>query len=168
MPFNFTELFVGAVIGIVLISWVLHQVSYVYIKTRILESRRWDLNLCCGKTDGKGINVDITQHKDVPNFHCVEDIYNLPFADKQFEWVLCSHTAEHVEDPMELDRELRRVGKNVVYVLPPLWDLGAVFNIFEHRWIFLSFRKSHNKLPPFIRLPFADTVQRWFGQRIAA
>ena len=57
---------------------------------------RWDLNICCGKTDGGGVNADIIKHADVPNLVVVDDIYNLPFSTNQFDNVLCSHTIEHV------------------------------------------------------------------------
>jgi len=155
----------GATIGLL---WLLNYVSYSLIKPRIVDGRRWDLNICCGKTDGGGINADIVKHDKVPNFVEIDDIYRLPFSDKQFGHVLCSHTAEHVDDPDELDRELRRVGQNVVYILPPLWDLSAVFNVLEHQWIFLSWRKVHTHLPPRIRLPFSRRIQRTLGQRITA
>lgn len=150
------------------VVWLLNIISYVWLKKSTLNSRQWDLNICCGKTDGGGINADIFQHTDVSNFVHLDDINSLPFIDNQFEWVLCSHTAEHVDDPDALERELQRVGKNVVYVLPPLWDIGAVFNIFEHRWIFLSVKKTHSTLPKRVRLPLSATAQRWLGQRIAA
>jgi len=90
-------------------------------------------------------------------------------ADRQFAHALCSHTIEHVDDPEAFDAELRRVSKNVTYAVPPLWDIGAALNVFEHRWIFLTFRTKHeNKLPPYVKLPFARTVQKLLGQTIAA
>ena len=82
--------------------------------------------------------------------------------------MLCSHTAEHVDYPRRFDRELRRVGKNVVYVLPPIWDLAAALNIWEHRWLFFTVRKVHFKLPRAIPLPFARRLQARIGQRINA
>jgi len=154
--------------GLLAIMYSLHWFSYSYIKNNIIKSRRWCLNLCCGKTDGGGINADIIRHTDVPRFNKISDIYKLPYKDGQFEWVLCSHTVEHVEDPAMLDRELRRVGKNVIYVLPPLWDIGAMLNILEHRWIFLTLRKTHNKLPRHVKLPGSCTIQRLLGQIIKA
>lgn len=136
----------------------------------IIRSRRekWDLNICCGKTDGGGVNVDIVRHAEVPNFLLVDDIYQLPFATRQFEHTLCSHTIEHVEDPAAFFAELQRVSESVTLVVPPLWDLSAVLNIKEHRWIFLTFRKEHHELPPHIELPFAWIFQRRFGQKIRA
>ena len=152
----------------VILAWILNRISYVWLKRRILQERVWDLNLCCGKTDGGGVNADIHKHDDVPSFVQIDNIAHLPFADGQFERVLCSHTVEHVDDPDALDRELRRVGREVVYVLPPLWDISAVLNVFEHQWVFLTLRKRHHCLPPRIRLPFSQHVQRTLGQRIAA
>lgn len=142
-----------------------HFVSYELGKNRILKRQKWDLNICCGKTDGGGVNADIVQHKELPGFRQVDSIYNLPFEDGEFESVLCSHTIEHVEDPEKFYAELQRVGRSVTLVVPPLYDLGAVLNIMEHKWIFITFRKEHHKLPGFVKLPFADSYQKRFGQR---
>lgn len=154
-----------AVIVISLYLLLANYVSYSLEKSRILNSQKWDLNICCGKTDGGGLNVDIVRHKDLPRFKQVDSIYALPFDNGQFDSVLCSHTIEHVDDPRRFYTELQRVGKKVTLVVPPLYDLGAVFNIFEHKWIFLTFRKSHDTLPRFIKLPFANVFHRLFGQR---
>ena len=66
------------------------------------------------------------------------------------------------------DRELRRVAKEVVYVLPPVWDIAAALNIWEHRWLFLTLRKEHRTLPRCMPLPFARKLQARIGQRVAA
>ena len=161
-------LFLALVVATTIIIVFLHWYSYRHLKTKIVGSRSWDLNICCGTVDGGGVNADIMQHADVPNFVQVKNIYRLPFEDGQFETVLCSHTAEHIDDPDRFDAELRRVGKEVVYVLPPVWDLAAAFNILEHRWIFLNVRKIHRTLPRRVPLPFARRIQARLGQRIAA
>jgi hypothetical protein len=154
------------ILGVLL--YLLHRLSYFHLKRRYLGHRSWGLNVCCGKTDEGGVNADIVRHEAVPNFRLIEDVYRLPFADGEFESFLCSHTVEHVDDPRRLDRELRRVGQEVLYVVPPLWDLGAALKLFEHRWIFLTLSKSHTRLPRHVRLPFSETVQKLIGQRIAA
>lgn len=142
-----------------------NYVSYFLGKKRILNGHKWDLNICCGKTDGGGVNADIVKHQDLPRFIQVNDIYNLPFGNDQFETVLCSHTMEHVDDPELFYTELQRIGKQVTLVVPPLYDLAAVLNILEHKWIFLTFKKKHQQLPRHIKLPFAHGYQRLFGQR---
>ncbi len=149
--------------------WFIHFCSYTLAKVRVLRRQTWGLNICCGLTDGGGVNADIVQHADLPNYVPVSDVTNLPFQDKQFDTVLCSHTIEHVDDPEGMFRELRRVGQSVTIVIPPLWDIAAVLNIVEHRWIFLSFKKEHvDRLPRHIRLPGARWVQERFGQPIKA
>jgi SAM-dependent methyltransferase len=146
----------------------LHWYSYRNLKHSIVRRQTWDLNISCGRIDGGGINADIVKHDDVPNFVLLENIYRLPFPDGAFQTVLCSHTVEHLEYPQRFDRELRRVGKEVTYVLPPIWDLAAALNIWEHKWLILSARKVHRKLPPRIPLPFARKLQARIGQRISA
>jgi ubiquinone/menaquinone biosynthesis C-methylase UbiE len=147
--------------------WLSHFISYSFLKKRILKQKKWDLNICCGKSDVGRINADIVKHKnDLSNFQLIENINKLPFKDKQFDNVLCSHTIEHVYDPMRFFRELNRIGKNVTVVIPPLYDISAVLNIFEHKHIFLSFKKKHQKLPKFIKLPLAAFTQKYIGQII--
>ncbi|MEO0997224.1 MAG: methyltransferase domain-containing protein [Pseudomonadota bacterium] len=160
--------FAALVMAVTTIVVFLHWYSYRYLKTLIAGRRRWDLNICCGSVDGGGINADIVKHADVPNFVLTSDIYQLPFADGQFDTVLCSHTAEHVDDPDRFDAELRRVGREVVYVLPPVWDLAAALNVMEHRWLFLTLRKVHRRLPRRVRLPFARRLHARLGQKITA
>lgn len=157
-----------SIIAVLIISLYIllaNYFSYYLGKRRILNGQKWDLNICCGKTDGGGLNVDIIRHKELPRFKQVDNIYDLPFEDKEFDTVLSSHTIEHVDDPIQFYTELQRVGKKVTLVVPPLYDLAAVFNILEHKWIFLTFRKRHHTLPRFTKLPFANVFQRLFGQR---
>ena len=133
-----------------------------------MNRHKWGLNICCGKTDGGGVNADIVNHKTLPNFVLVENIYQLPFNDDQFDSVLCSHTLEHVEDPLKFYQELKRVGKNVTIVVPPLWDVSAAFNIIEHKWIFLTLKSEHTGVPKFTRLFFAKYIHKKLGQIIKA
>ena len=153
---------------IVVVLKFLNFLEYRWLNKKILKSRVWDLNICCGKQDGGGINADIKKYVDLPNFTQISDIYHLPFTDKQFENVLCAHTMEHVARPEDFYKELTRVGKNVTLVLPPVWDLGAVLDILEHKWIFLTWRVKFNHLPKYIKLPLADWWQKRFGQTLKA
>ncbi|MFO8154158.1 methyltransferase domain-containing protein, partial [Thioalkalivibrio sp.] len=85
----------------------------------------------------------------------------------EFEHVLCSHTIEHVDDPDAFWAELNRVGKHVTLILPPIWDLAAALNIFEHKWLFLSWHKRHHTMPRQIKLSGAQIYQQRFGQVVA-
>lgn len=154
---------------LMLVLWSANHVSYRLIKNRVLRERQWDYNICCGTTDGGGINADIVQHADVPRFERVTDVTSLPHATGAFGTVLCSHTLEHVDDPAAMFNELRRIGARVTILVPPLWDLAAALNPFEHRVIFLTASSRHDdRLPPFIRFTPARWLQDRLGQRIDA
>ncbi|MDX1974972.1 MAG: class I SAM-dependent methyltransferase [Rickettsiales bacterium] len=43
---------------------------------------------------------------------------SLPFADKQFDTVICTHTLEHVRNMHLAIKELRRVGKKLIIIVP--------------------------------------------------
>jgi hypothetical protein len=162
-------LWTGVCSALAALAWLAHYASYRWIKERTLRERVWDYNICCGTTDGGGINADIVQHANVPRFELINDVARLPHADKTFERILCSHTIEHVPDPKAMFRELRRIGRNVTILVPPLWDFTAALNPFEHQVIFLSLRSRHeNTLPPFIRFAPAQWLQSIAGQRINA
>jgi len=127
-------------------------IVYYILKNYYLEKRKWDLNFSCGNTDGGDINADILK-RYVPNFVLIKDIYNLPFKDKQFTYTLCSHTIEHVDYPERFYKELKRISKNIVLVVPPIWDLSALLNMKEHKWHFLTFKTMHmNNIPKGIKL----------------
>lgn len=144
---------------------ITHIIDYRLLKTHYFNSRKWDLNISCGHTDGGGINADVIQ-RDVPKFVLVKDIYGLPFKDKQFKNTVCSHTMEHVDDPERFYNELQRVSENVVVIIPPVWDIAALLYFPEHRWQFLALGPCHrNRLPRKVPLPYGS-FQKRFGQRI--
>lgn len=159
----------GTLALLVTLLWLGNFISYRWIKNRVLFERRWDYNICCGTTDGGGINADIVRHRLVPNYQAVEDVTRLPYPDGHFARVLSSHTLEHVDDPVAMYRELRRVGQQVTVLVPPLWDIAAAFNPFEHRVIFLTLRSRHDHgLPPFVPYALGRWVQQHLGQWIRA
>jgi hypothetical protein len=144
--------------------WISHYISIAH-KRYLHRKNNWDLNICCGKTDIGKTNADIIKHAEVKNFQLIEDIYKLPFVDKQFDTVLCSHTMEHVDCPDRFFEELKRVGKSVTIILPPLYDISAALNFIEHKWIFLTFRRTYiDRLPKRVKLPGTGWLHRRFGQ----
>jgi hypothetical protein len=159
----------AVVIAAATLLWLANFASYRVIKGRVLRERRWDYNICCGQTDGGGVNADIVQFGTIPNFELVTDVTQLPHADGTFATVLCSHTLEHVDDPKAMFAELQRVGQRVTILVPPLWDLAAALNPFEHRVIFLAWRTRHeNHLPRYISYRPAHWLQARRGQRVVA
>jgi ubiquinone/menaquinone biosynthesis C-methylase UbiE len=63
------------------------------------------------------------------------DGYEIPYSDKEFDLVYCSHVIEHVEHPRLLLREIKRVSHFQVFEIPLDYSIG-VDRKFEH---YLSF-----------------------------
>lgn len=65
------------------------------------------------------------------------DIENMPFKDKEFDFVYCSHVLEHVKDPSKACEELMRISKRG-YIETPTKTSDILFNIKRgddhHRW----------------------------------
>jgi len=153
-------------ISLVILAFLLSWIDYSFFKSKYFKSEKFDLNICCGDTSCGKINADIFK-RDVSNFVLIKDIYKLPFKDKQFKNTMCSHTMEHVEDPIKFFRELKRVSDNITILVPPLWDYGCMFIIWEHKRQFLTFVPIHkNRLPKFFNLPFSSYIQNKFGQKM--
>jgi glycosyltransferase involved in cell wall biosynthesis len=64
----------------------------------------------------------------------VADALLMPFADKQFDYVIASHIAEHVDDPLQLCKEISRVGKRGYIECPGPLDEFFLNEPF-HKWI---------------------------------
>lgn len=61
----------------------------------------------------------------------------LPFKDKEFDYVFCNHVLEHVEDPQQFVSELSRVAKRGYLETPSL--IGEHLHPKEsHRWVLLE------------------------------
>lgn len=86
-------------------------------------------------------NLGETRHRQQPFTRdarpvVVLDIHHLPFADKSFDYIYCSHVLEHVDDPARACAEIMRVGK-AGYIETPTAMKDALFGWAEeigHRW----------------------------------
>ena len=80
----------------------------------------------------------------------------LPFADKAFDYVICSHVLEHVEDPTQLIAELTRVSHRG-YIETPSEIGERIYGWHYHNWVVnlidnrLILQKNH-KPPEFGKL----------------
>jgi SAM-dependent methyltransferase len=66
----------------------------------------------------------------------VADINHLPFEDKSYDFVYCSHLLEHVDDPVRACTELMRVGKRG-YIETPSIMSDVLFSWAKgmHKWV---------------------------------
>lgn len=62
------------------------------------------------------------------------DVENLPFKDKAFDFVFCSHLLEHVENPAKAIKEITRVGKRG-YLEVPRAFLDFLEPFSSHLWL---------------------------------
>ena len=86
----------------------------------------------------------------------------LPFKDKEFDYVICSHVIEHVNDPVKFKNEIERIGKSGYIELPTKLNDNIVFGCeneeYGHKWWFefdddnqkLIFAKRINALEKFL------------------
>lgn len=65
------------------------------------------------------------------------DAENLPFADKEFDYVICKQVLEHADDPARFIRELTRVGR-AGYIETPSLIGEFLFPKASHRWVLLD------------------------------
>ena len=105
------------------------------------------------KKDFKDLNLNFTQ---------IKPDEKLPFKDKEFDYVICAHVIEHVNDPISFKSEIQRVGKAGYIELPTRLNDNMVFGCdeeeFGHKWWFefdddnqkLVFAKKINALEKFV------------------
>ena len=67
----------------------------------------------------------ITKLEEVINF----DGYQLPYKNKEFDMVYCSHVIEHVEYPRALLREIKRVADFMIIEIPLDYYIGVDKNV---------------------------------------
>jgi len=108
----------------------------------------------------------------------VADINHLPFEDKSYDFVYCSHVLEHVDDPIAACSELVRVGKRG-YIETPTLGKDMLFGWAKgmHKWHLMSiadklifFEYSERELEgvrssawsDLIFSPFANPMQELF------
>ena len=146
---------------------------------RILERNlNWKiLDIGCGFKAHKNATV-IADIKDFSDFYEGKKFIkinekNLPFKDKEFDFVIASHVIEHVDDFEFFIKELERVSSKGYIELPTRLGDNLVFeNENDHVWWF-SFDDTTNKLAaskknqliePFITVSTAKILEKIFRE----
>lgn len=115
------------------------------------------LDAGCGASPVGDVNCDLLVEFDdlklwtggcpVPKNFVRADIRALPFRSRCFDLVHCSHVLEHLEDPLEALRELKRVSRKKVAVILP-FALFRIFDLLYHGTKYpdwLRWEKHHHK-----------------------
>lgn len=90
--------------------------------------------------------------------------YEIPYPDKMFDMVYCSHVIEHVEHPRLLLRELGRVSKFQVFEIPLDYSIGADRNV-EH---FLSYGHINIYTPTLFRFLLRTEGYEVLSERLSS
>ena len=95
------------------------------------------------------------------------NVENLPFEDKEFDFVYCNHVLEHTDYPDKACNELMRVSKNGYLEVPSYWGeylFGHTFHKWFIYWIdntLVFNRKSYTQKDKF-NTPFDGLVHYWW------
>ncbi len=130
---------------------MLKRTSKTYIENIISQNPNWKvLDIGCGYGANKYATticdiLDLSDHYKDKTFIKINE-KKLPFKDKEFDFIIASHVAEHVEDISYFFNELARVGKKGYIEVPTKLEDNLVFeNKKAHIW-HLVFDDVNNKL----------------------
>jgi len=82
-----------------------------------------------------GLAIDQTQPGR--EFHNIDlNVFPYPFPDKHFDFLICSHVLEHLNDPVQTCREFSRIARKG-YIEVPFYsaDLFVKNNDLIHNWL---------------------------------
>ena len=121
---------------------LLSKTSIKIINKTLRENSNWKiLDIGCGYRANENANVladvqDLSHiYKDRKFVKITTD--KLPFADKEFDFVIASHVIEHVEDFESFIKELERISSQGYIELPSRLADNLVFeNKEDHIWWF--------------------------------
>ena len=107
---------------------MIRRSSREHVIGMIKENPDWNvLDLGAGRDGFKVANVfaDIMDYDEIyPDYRFVQtEASETPFEDKEFDFVVCTHVAEHVVDPIKFCKELARISKRGYLETPaPFFD----------------------------------------------
>jgi SAM-dependent methyltransferase len=157
---------------------LIRRTSKTSINKKLKENPNWNvLDIGCGYTANKYANV-IADVQDFSNFYKEKKFIKiidkqLPFKDKEFDFIVASHVIEHVEDFQYFIQEIERIAKQGYIELPTRLGDNLVFeNVKEHIWWFkfddelktLIGSKRNQILEPFITVSMIKKLENVFRE----
>ena len=159
---------------------MIRRSSKNYIDHLLNQNSSWKiLDLGCGYRAHDRATVicdiqDLSSYYKNKNF--VKLTHNiLPFGDKEFDFVVCSHVLEHVKDIKLFLQELERVSSKGYIELPTILEDNLVFeNKKDHLW-HMEFDEDNKKLiisnkvqflEPVLTVSSAKKFQKYFRQSL--
>ena len=134
-----------------------------YIDNLLRQNPHWKiLDIGCGYTAHNNATV-ICDVQDLSSFYKDKKFIqlndnNLPFLDKEFDFVIASHVIEHVKDVNFFVKELERVASKGYIELPTILEDNLVFeNKNDHLW-HMEFNDDENKLIISKKIQFLEPI----------
>ena len=143
---------------------MLKRTSINHVNNILDKNPDWKiLDIGCGYSAQKNATV-VADIQDFADFYKKKKFIkieekNLPFKDKEFDFVISSHVIEHVEDVEFFIKELERISSKGYIELPSRLGDNLVFeNVNDHIWWFnyddvnnrLVVSKKNQLMDPFI------------------
>tara|TARA_B100000427_G_scaffold321362_1_gene321834 strand:+ start:576 stop:1193 length:618 start_codon:yes stop_codon:yes gene_type:complete len=151
-----------------------------YIDNLLNNNTNWKiLDIGCGYTAHDRATV-ICDVQDLESFYKNKNFIklnneNLPFKDKEFDFVIASHVLEHVENIEKFISELQRVSSKGYIELPTILEDNLVFeNKKDHLW-HMEFNDIENELiiskkiqylEPVLTVSSAKKISKYFRQSL--
>ena len=134
-----------------------------YIDNLLSQNPHWKiLDIGCGYTAHNNATV-ICDVQDLSSFYKDKKFIqlndnNLPFLDKEFDFVIASHVIEHVKDVNFFVKELERVASKGYIELPTILEDNLVFeNKNDHLW-HMEFNDDENELIISKKIQFLEPI----------
>jgi len=159
---------------------LLNRTSITHVNKILEKNPNWKiLDIGCGYTAHKNATV-IADIKNFSDFYKEKKFVqiqgkNLPFKDKEFDFVIASHVIEHVDDFEFFIKELERVSSKGYIELPSRFGDNLVFeNKKDHIWWFcyddiknnLVASKKNQLIEPFITVSTAKLFEEIFRESL--
>ena len=157
---------------------MLNRTSIKHLNNILENNLSWKiLDIGCGYRANKKASV-VADIKDFSDFYKEKKFIqikekNLPFKDKEFDFVIASHVIEHVEDFEFFIKELERISSKGYIELPTRLGDNLVFeNENDHIWWFcyddinnrLIASKKNQLIEPFITVATAKLFETIFRE----
>ena len=157
---------------------MLKRTSINFVNSTLSKNTNWKiLDIGCGYRANKNATIiadiqDLSNHYKGKKFIKING-KNLPFKDKEFDFVIASHVIEHVEDFEFFVKELERISTKGYIELPTRLADNLVFeNKNDHIWWFtyndvtnqIIASKRNQLIDPFITVSMGKLFEKIFRE----
>ena len=159
---------------------MLKRTSITHVNNILEKNLNWKiLDIGCGYRANKNASI-IADIQDFSDFYKEKKFVkiegkNLPFKDKEFDFVIASHVIEHIDNFEFFIKELERISSKGYIELPSRLGDNLVFeNKNDHIWWFcfddvtnqLIASKKNQLIDPFITVSTAKLLEEIFRESL--